>query len=98
MATEGRPGALGEAGPARTSLFGRDDELARLYRIGAELPERGGAFVIRGEPGIGKSTLLKAASEHAHSLGLTVLGSNGVEPEAQLPFAGLHQLLAPSLD
>src|SRR6476661_2457509 len=78
-------------------LLGRDDELMRLYRIVEEIPDHGGAFVIRGEAGIGKSTLLAAASERAHSLGLTVLSANGVESEAQLPFAGLHQLLLPSL-
>jgi DNA-binding NarL/FixJ family response regulator len=78
-------------------LLGRDDELVRLYRIVEELPDHGGAFVIRGEAGIGKSTLLTAASDRAHSLGLTVLSASGVESEAQLPFAGLHQLLFPSL-
>ncbi len=79
------------------ALLGRDDELVRLYRIVEELPDHGGAFVIRGEPGIGKSTLLMAASERAQALGLTVLSANGVESEAQLPFAGLHQLLLSSL-
>src|SRR5882762_7870520 len=95
--TVSEPSSVGEVDRPRASLLGRDDELVRLYRIVEELPDHGGAFVIRGEAGIGKSTLLAVASERAHSLGLTVLSANGVESEAQLPFAGLHQLLLPSL-
>src|SRR5471032_128698 len=95
--TVSEPRSVGEGDRPRASLLGRDDELVRLDRIGEEVPDHGGAFVIRGEAGIGKSTLLAAASERAHSLGLTVLSANGVESEAQLPFAGLHQLLLPSL-
>jgi DNA-binding NarL/FixJ family response regulator len=91
------PSSVGALDRPPVSLLGRDDELVRLYRIVEELQDHGGAFVLRGEAGIGKSTLLAAASERAHSLGLTVLTANGVESEAQLPFAGLHQLLLPSL-
>jgi DNA-binding NarL/FixJ family response regulator len=79
------------------SLLGRDEELARLYRIIDELADHGGALVVRGEAGIGKTAMLAAASEQAHALGVMVLSANGVESEAQLPFAGLHQLLLPSL-
>jgi len=91
------PSSVSEIDHPPPSLLGRDEELARLYRIVDELADHGGALVVRGEAGIGKSTLLAAASERAHSLGLTVLSANGVESEAQLPFAGLHQLLLPSL-
>jgi DNA-binding NarL/FixJ family response regulator len=96
--TVSEPSSVGEVDRPAASLLGRDDELVRLYRIVEELPDHGGAFVIRGEAGIGKSTLLAAVSERAHTLGLTVLSANGVESEAQLPFAGLHQLLLPSLN
>jgi DNA-binding CsgD family transcriptional regulator len=98
LLTVSEPRPLGEVDRPSTSLFGRDDELIRLYRIVEELPDRGGAFVVRGEAGIGKSELLAAASEWARSLGVAVLSANGVESEAQLPFAGLHQLLLPSLN
>jgi len=91
------PRSVSEVYRPATSLLGRDDELARLYRIVHELPDRGGAFVVRGDAGIGKSALLAAASERAHELRVLVLRANGVESEAQLPFAGLHQLLLPSL-
>ena len=55
--------------------------------------ERGGALVVRGEAGIGKSALLAAASTRATEHGITVLTTTGVQTEAHLPFAGLHQLL-----
>ena len=50
-----------------------------------------------GDAGIGKSTLTRAASRQARTAGLRVLETTGVEAEAQLPFAGLHQLLRPLL-
>src|SRR5262249_31677014 len=55
----------------------------------------GGALVLRGGPGIGKTALLDWA---AGLPGARVLRGGGVEFEAQLPFAGLSQLLRPILD
>ena len=70
-------------------LLGRDHELAAIEAlIGA-----GGALLIRGEAGVGKSSLLGAALQRAHTLGVRVLSATGVEAEAELPFAGLHQVL-----
>jgi DNA-binding CsgD family transcriptional regulator len=54
-----------------------------------------GALVVRGEPGVGKTALLKYAIESASDL--TVLRAMGVESEMELPFAALHQLCAPML-
>ena len=51
---------------------------------------------MRGEPGIGKSALLREAREQA--VDMQVLEGFGIESEAQLAFAGLHQLLRPVLD
>ncbi|WP_067138687.1 ATP-binding protein [Microtetraspora malaysiensis] len=56
---------------------------------------RSGAVVIWGDPGIGKTALLGHAVERAE--GFRVLRSTGVETEAELPFAALHQLLRPEL-
>ncbi|KAB2343633.1 AAA family ATPase [Actinomadura rudentiformis] len=53
----------------------------------------GQVVVVRGEPGIGKSALLDDAA--AHATGMTVLRCTGVESEIDLPYGGLHQLLAP---
>ncbi|HEX6461313.1 MAG TPA: AAA family ATPase [Thermoleophilaceae bacterium] len=77
-------------------LYGRDAERARI----AELLDRArggqsGVLVLRGEAGVGKSALLDDARERA--AGMTVLSGGGVESEAQLPYAGLHQLVRPVL-
>ncbi|GHH30242.1 helix-turn-helix transcriptional regulator [Lentzea cavernae] len=66
------------------SLVGRDRERERL----AALAESGGALQVVGEPGAGKSALLSCLDGH-----LVV----GVEAEAGLPHAGLHQVLHPFL-
>ena len=78
-------------------IFGRERELARLERLVDGLPERGSALLVRGEAGIGKSTLLAAASRRAEAAGMRVLRASGVQSEARLPFAGLHQLVMPVL-
>ncbi len=75
-------------------IHGRERELA----IVADLVDRarrsqGGALVIHGEAGVGKSTLLAAARQHAPDL--RVLATRGVESEAPLAFAALHRLLRP---
>jgi DNA-binding CsgD family transcriptional regulator len=79
------------------SLVGRDSELAALAAMIDRIGERGGSIVVHGEPGVGKSSLLGAMAEHGRSAGLHVLATTGVECEAQLPFAGLHQVLRPLL-
>jgi len=87
--------ALG--GPAGSRLIGRDRELAVLTDLIDGVPREGAAIVVLGDPGIGKSSLLRAAAEHAARSGLRVLSVTGVEVETHLAFAGLHQLLRPVL-
>jgi DNA-binding CsgD family transcriptional regulator len=53
-------------------------------------------LVIRGDAGVGKSALLVQAV--AQSDGMTVLRAMGVESEAELPFAGLHQVVRALLE
>jgi DNA-binding NarL/FixJ family response regulator len=79
-------------------LLGRDDELAQLYAMIDGIGQRGGALVVRGEAGIGKSALLEAASARAREREVTLVSTTGTEPEARLAFAGLHRLLMPFLD
>src|SRR4051812_49926394 len=57
---------------------------------------RSAALLIHGEAGVGKTSLLRAAAEHAP--GLRVLRARGIESESHLPFAALSELLAPLLD
>jgi len=78
-------------------LLGREDELARIYELIDGIGARGGALVVRGEAGIGKSALLAAARERAQQRGATVVTTTGTLSEAPLAFAGLHQLLLPLL-
>src|ERR687896_589 len=84
-------------GAAGGPNFAREGELAQLERLIDGLPERGSALLVRGEAGIGKSTLLAAASQRAEAAGMRVLRASGVQSEARLPFAGLHQLVLPVL-
>ena len=73
-------------------LLGRERECAAIDALldGARA-SRSCALVIRGEPGIGKSALLRYAVDAANDM--HVLSGSGVEAESELPFAGLHQLL-----
>jgi len=80
------------------SLVGRARELRRLHDLLSVLPQRGGGLILRGEPGIGKSALLHSAAASARARGMRVLRATGVQSEARLPFAGLHQLLFGVLD
>ena len=77
-------------------LYGRRAECDALERLLADARRsRSGVLVVRGEAGAGKSALL----DHAAGLaaGMRVLRAAGVESEAELPFAALHQLLRPVL-
>ncbi|GAB7039587.1 MULTISPECIES: AAA family ATPase [Catenuloplanes] len=77
-------------------LFGRSDEIALLERMtAAAAAGRGGALVIRGEPGIGKTALLDALEQTAVRHGLRVLRAAGTESESRLPYAAIHQLVHP---
>ena len=78
-------------------MFGREAEIAMLDKLVARIPEQGGALVLRGDPGIGKTALLTVASTAATSKGVSVLRTAGAQSEIGLAFAGLHQLLRPVL-
>ena len=86
--------AHGEAYP----LLGRLEEQSLLRSLLDEVPARGQVLVLHGEPGIGKSRLLIEAARSARERGMTVLTTTGIQSEAHLPFAGLHQLLRPVRD
>jgi predicted ATPase len=78
-------------------LMGRRGECGVLDQlIDAVRAGKSRALVVRGEPGVGKSALLDYLAGRA--AGCRVVRAAGVEPETELAFAGLHQLLAPVLD
>ncbi|MBO2446404.1 AAA family ATPase [Actinomadura barringtoniae] len=78
-------------------LYGRDAERSAISALlnGAR-DGQSGVLVLRGEPGIGKSSLLDAAVSEAGEM--RVIRGAGYEAESELPFAGLHLLLASGLD
>jgi hypothetical protein len=86
------------SGTHSSSLFGRDAEVAILDQFISRVPDRGGALVLRGDPGIGKTALLSVASATASSQGISVLHVAGTQSEAGLAFAGLDRLLRPVLE
>jgi DNA-binding CsgD family transcriptional regulator len=76
-------------------IVGRAEELAQLERLLAELrAERGGTLVLRGEAGIGKTTLLEALGGRCGAE-VTMLRAGGVEAESELAFSALSDLLTP---
>jgi DNA-binding CsgD family transcriptional regulator len=78
-------------------LLDRAAERARITALlDAAKSGPSAALVLSGEPGVGKTALLDYAAGAA--AGLRVARVAGVEPEMELPFAGLRQLLAPMLD
>lgn len=79
------------AGP----LLGRHAEVELLTAMLDGTETAGSTLVLRGEPGVGKSRLLAEAVRLAGERDMVVLQMTGVEAEAHLPFAGLHQLVRP---
>ena len=77
----------------RSQPAGREPELERVRA----LLDTGGALLVRGVAGIGKSALLDEAAAIAGDRGMIVLRTGAVQSEARLPFAGLHGLLRPVL-
>lgn len=87
------------AGTPRWSLLGRRAERATIEQALARAKTgQSGVLVVRGEAGVGKTTLLEYARDTATTLGFRVEYAAGVESETQFAFAGLHQLCAPLLD
>jgi DNA-binding CsgD family transcriptional regulator len=87
----------GDPGPGPGALVGRDAELSALVGLVDPPPTTGRALVVLGDAGMGKSVLLTELAGRAHSAGLRVLSATARESEANLAFAGLHQLLLPAL-
>ena len=80
------------------TLVGRERELERLMEFARAATHSGGGLFFRGPAGIGKSFTLSAFCEQARARGFHQLRVSGVQSEARLAFAGLHQLVRPVLD
>jgi DNA-binding CsgD family transcriptional regulator len=78
-------------------MLDRDSEREVLERLVAGV--RAGqsrVLVVRGEAGVGKTTLLRHLS--ATASGFRLARASGVESEMELAFAGVHALCAPMLE
>ncbi|MFI5844688.1 AAA family ATPase [Catenuloplanes sp. NPDC051500] len=72
------------------SLLGRDEDRARVHT----LLDGGGAALVLGEPGVGKTALLARIAADAEHDGARVLTASGVQFESGVSYSGLHQLLS----
>jgi DNA-binding CsgD family transcriptional regulator len=72
------------------ALVGRDSELATLARLVKEVAAgRGGSVLVEGEPGIGKSSLVRVALAEAADVGCQVFWAAGDELSQALPLSPL---------
>jgi DNA-binding CsgD family transcriptional regulator len=78
----------------RRALLGREAERRALAALAEQAASgSGGAVVVLGAPGIGKSALVAEAAARAARSGTRVITAVGVESEENVPCAGLHQLV-----
>jgi DNA-binding CsgD family transcriptional regulator len=90
-------GVITSSETALPELLGRTEErrwLADLLRMARD--SHGGAVVVRGEAGIGKSALLEDLADKAQDF--CICRAVGVESEMELAYAGLQQLCGPVID
>jgi DNA-binding CsgD family transcriptional regulator len=89
-----------QAGEGRTggSIVGRERELELLDAFLASAATNGGALLLTGEPGVGKTGLLDITADVAAAAGSRVLRAAGIEFEAGMSYAGLNQVLLPLLE
>ena len=77
-------------------MIGRDEELRTLHGLLTDAAAgHGGALLVHGTAGVGKSALLRKLGADAAESGFRVLRTSGVETEQWLPFAALQLLLQP---
>jgi DNA-binding CsgD family transcriptional regulator len=75
-------------------LLGRDHELRLVETLLAHARNgNGGALLLAGDPGIGKTALLEAATSEL--VGMEVLRADGYEAESTIPYAALQRLMIP---
>jgi tetratricopeptide (TPR) repeat protein len=94
--TEARP-----AGAAPASLWERDEEVETLAQAVDALcsgrSSRGHLLVVRGEAGVGKTSLLAETRRIAEGRNCTVWAARGGETLRSVPFNVVRQLLQPAL-
>jgi DNA-binding CsgD family transcriptional regulator len=84
--------------PVWGSLVGRGREVNLIASFLDTAAVDGGALWFIGDPGVGKTVLLKAATDAAADAGTRILWAAGAEFEADLAFSALNQMLSPIHD
>jgi DNA-binding CsgD family transcriptional regulator len=79
-------------------LVGRDKELQFLHSFLSDAAAGGGALLISGDAGVGKTAMLDVAATAAAAAGTRVVRAAATEFEADISFSGLNQVLLPVLD
>jgi len=90
-----RDGAL--AKPV-VALLGRNAEITLIEQLIRDQRDHPRGLVLEGEAGIGKTVLWNAGVDLASASGLTVLSTRGCQPDTNVSFAALADLLAPVVD
>jgi DNA-binding CsgD family transcriptional regulator len=88
-------GRRGGAVPSAPALLGRRTELALIEQLIADPAPRPRGIALAGEAGIGKTILWQTGIEHASAHGRPVLSTRRTEPDTDVSFAALGELLAP---
>lgn len=103
VGSSGAPGASRSRGPVRLGSV-QAPELARMSMGFPELDRvlgggavRGGAYLLGGDPGIGKSTLLLQALSNVAGAGERVLYVSGEESEEQIAARGERLAVSPEI-
>ncbi|MER5601768.1 AAA family ATPase [Streptomyces sp. NPDC002265] len=78
-------------------LVGRDHDLRQIRDL-VGLGTGGGALVLSGDAGVGKTAVLDCVAEAARAENTRVLRAVGVEFEANCSYSGLNQILFPFQD
>jgi len=93
------PGAAISAASETAPFVGRNNEYGLLIGLIARLTAGAGYTVlIEGEPGIGKSRLLREVARYAHAQDLPTLTTNCYEIERAMPYQPVIDLVTRALD
>ncbi|RAG82176.1 LuxR family transcriptional regulator [Streptacidiphilus pinicola] len=80
---------------APRDLVGRAEQIEEISGFFGAGTVQGRALLLSGDPGVGKTVLLQEIAKAMAAAGSTVLSATGVQFEAELTYAGLHELLFP---
>ena len=76
------------------AVVGREPELAAVDRLLNALPDRPATLVLEGEPGIGKTTLLRHGVDGARDRGMQIFSCTGSPSHVTLSYSGLAELFS----